>query len=365
MKKEIPLQKEFVKWLVDTGVCKSNSALSYCDYINSANRSLDIYENENNEKLSLLTLLSSEIKEGNSDQMEEIIDDATEELSRNKIEKKLKRSLKYIQNWKSALNKYKEFLHDYLENEVTIDEEYDKIEEIQRVIEPNSLISTHHRKIRKSRTKGEVNNAKGSYTHTSKDLYDRFHFRIITQDRHYDEIYYPISFIKRFFYYRGEKKFMDIWVKDLLNEVNIHLEGDQIRLNQISKLEISDGKVQVEHNGVLKMVFTKKSDNFTLIPFSVGKLRFISLDHEDSLHAIMKNNIDNLGTFQEITTELKKHIGQRTTAKKYKKANNLVLDSIFINKLNIENLKAEMLIISKSTKLQLMDSSENTRKGQS
>jgi len=364
MKNQILLQEEFVKWLVDNEVLKSNSASSYCDYINAADRSLDIYENANVEKTSLLTLLVGEYNNGDFERVEEILDDAADELSTDKIEKKLKRSLKYIQNWKSALYKYKEFLHDTLEAEVTIDDVHDDSEKNTILKEPQTIIANNRTKIAKSQNKGIVGNPKVKYNHTSKDLYDRFHFRIITQDRHYDEIYYPISFIKRFFYYKGEKKFIDNWVKELLQNVTIHINGGSVKLNQISEMVIENMQVHVDYNGAMKMALTKISDNIKLVPFSVSKLRFVSIDHEDSLQAIMRDNIDNLKTFQQITSELKRNIKQKGTAKKYKIATNIVLNSDFINEINIENLKAEMKLISDKTKLQLMDSKENTSKGQ-
>jgi len=366
MKKEILLQEKFVYWLSTIKKYPLPTANSYCDYIAAANRLLEIYKNESNEKSSLFAVLEVEVNMGNSDRMEEIIDEVTEELSEDKIEIKLKKSLKYIQNWKSALYQYKEFLHDYIEDEIITDE----VTEDDDAAKQNAASSEPEKPVRnillgKSHHTGDQKCANIKYVHSKSDLYARFHFRIITQDRHYDEIYYPISFIKRFLYLKNERNFMDTWVKELLNQVIIHVEGGTITLNQVSNLEIANGEVRVDLNGIFKVALTKKSDNITSMPFSVEKLRWIALDHETSLQKIMRENLNNLKTFQEITVELKKHNSPKMTSKEHKKVNNIVLESDYIDRINIENLKAEMALISSLTKLQLMDSIENTKKGQS
>ncbi len=369
MKKEILLHTEFGKWFVTTQGYPEATTKSYCIYIAAADRSLEIYQEGSNKKSNLLAVLDFEVQNGNSERVEEIIDDANDELSKDKIEKKLNKSLKYIQNWKSALVAYKEFLHDYMEDEIIYEAPAGKTNKNSDKTSKEKAVpgkSTAGLTVGKSYLIGNKKDTDVSYVHPYPDLYKRFHFRIITQDRHYEEIYYPISFIKRLLYLKNERIFLDKWVKELLNKVTVHVEGGQVTLNQVAALKIDNGKVHVEmKNGDVKMTLTKKADNKTLVPLSVGKLKKITLDHDTSLQQIMLGNLAKLATFQEISRELKKYNGPEMNAKLYKKVSGLVLKSNFIERVNIENLKEEMLLISSLTHLQLMDSLENTKKGRS
>lgn len=360
------LRKEFTEWLVNTGGLKISAAGSYCDYISAADRTLEIYKNGSEEKSNLFAVLETEVFNGDSERMVEIVDEVIDQLSENDIETKLNKSLKYIKNWKSALYKYKEFLHDYIDSEIDVITDEEPVENYELIAEAEAYVSgksTGHWRIGKKVKSNDLLEADKNYTHSRLDLYKCFSFRIITQDRLYDELFYPISFIKRLFYLKGERLFMDTWINELLDKVTIHVPDGIVKLAQISRLEISDNQVHIESNGALLRVFTKESDNIKLVPFAVNKLRRITLDHDIPLQRIMHENSDNLQAFKEITATLKKYLKRKPSLKKYKKACNLTLGSDFINLIDIDRLKAEMNLISSLTNLQFMDGIENTRKG--
>lgn len=364
MKKEILLQVEFMDWFVNIKKYPLPTAKSYCDYIAAADRLLEIYTEEGNEKSNLLSVLGIAVSHGNSERMIDIIDAATDELSEENIEIKLNKSLKYIQNWKSALYQYKEFLQIYID-----DNSIDNLEQAEREdIEFDVKISsTKKEKAFQDKYIKLIRNVFADdvcYVYTKQDLYKKFHFRIITQDRYYDQIFYPINFISRFLYNNNERIFLDTWVKEMLNNVIIHVEDGNIKLKQVTKLTIGNGGVQVElSDGEKKKILTKTSDNVKLKLFSQIKINKIALDHDTSMYNIMLDNIHNLPTFQKITAELKKFHSGNMKAKEYKKEVGEALKNEFVESINVENLKAEMELISSLTKLQLMDSSENTKKG--
>ncbi|HPT73109.1 MAG TPA: hypothetical protein PLE74_12615 [Candidatus Cloacimonadota bacterium] len=364
MKQEILLEKDFISWFVDIMKYPLPTAKSYCDYIFAADKYLDIYSTENNEKSNLLTALSIEVNNGNAEGMTEIIDNATDELSRENIEIKLQKSLKYIQNWKSALYQYKEFLQTYIDDKSTSDpdqpEDTNFASDVKKSIakEEKAFQNKYIKRIR------ELFSDEVNYIYTKKDLYKKFHFRLTTQDRYYDEIYYPINFISRFLYGKGERTYLDNWVREMLNAVIVHLEDETITLKNVAKLSIDDGSVFVDLNdGRKKMILTKTSDNVRLVPFSVNKIKQIVLDHDTSMYNIMLENIQKFQTFQQITSELQKLHSGKMTAKKFKRSIAVALKSDFIESINIESLKSEMELIASFTKLQLMDSTENTKKG--
>ncbi len=364
MKKEILLQTEFVNWFVETMRYPIPTAKSYCDYIAAADRCLDIYSNGDDEKINLFSVLRNAVSRGNSEDMIEIIDTATDELSRENIEVKLKKSLKYIQNWKSALYQYKEFLQNYIDDNSPVDPQKDEINEFENDVE--IPISKKEKAFQDKYIK-QIRNVFAddiNYCYSKQDLFKKFHFRLITQDRYYDKIFYPINFISRFLYKKSERTFLDTWVTEMLNNVIVYVEDGNITLKQVTQLTIGNGDVQVElRNGEMKKVLTKTANNLQLEPLSVKKIKQITLDHDTSMYNIMLDNIQKLPTFQQITAELKKFHSGKMKPKEYKKEVGEALKNEFVEDINVENLKSEMKLISSLTKFQLMDSKENTKKG--
>ena len=348
-------------WLVDVAKFPVLSAKSYCSYVAAVDKTLIFATTtESAQECNLSSKLEPSVRKGNFSVPEAIIINVINHLSTANIETKLHVPLSSIKKWKSALFQYIEFLDYYIAKETMNDDDQDEV-----VLE-KSFIQEKFEEGDEVLLKVLVDlNSESTidFIHTKEDLYANFRFRLITQDRFYDEIFYPISFIKRFFYLKGEKKFFDSWVESLIDKVTIFTEEDMVQLKQVHKLEISGGKILIHVNGSSKTAFTKKADNITRIPFSVTGLSKVALDHEKPLLKVMQENVDNLKTFQVITKELKKQITRKVNPKKLKKAGNLVLQSDFIQLIEIESLKSEMELLSSLTHLQLMDGRENRRKG--
>lgn len=283
------------------------------------------------------------------------------ELQQEKIEEKLKTPLNTIRNWRSGLFHYREFLYSYIEEQIELTEKLNEIAEEEKdelLIIDNELFDIIENDQEQFTIIGS-NEENSDYSFKKEDLYKIFTFRIITQDRFYNNIFYPISFIKRFLYKKGEKQFIDAWVKTLLDNVYINLEEGKIKLYEIESLEIRNQKVYITHKKVSKIALTKLSNNETLIPFEVTLLRKIAIDHEKPLLKIMSENIKDLPTFYEITNEIKKYLRGTINPKKFKRANNMVLNSEYIDRLDIESLKKELDLLLSKTSLQLMDSKQN------
>ena len=151
----------------------------------------------------------------------------------------------------------------------------------------------------------------------------------------------------------------------MLNNVIVHVEDGNITLKQVTKLKIGNSGVEVElRDGEKKKILTKTSDNVKLEPFTAKKIKHITLDHDTSMYNIMLDNIHKLPTLKKITAELKKFHSGKMKAKEYKKEVGEALKNEFVEYINVENLKGEMELISSLTNLQLMDGSENSKKGQ-
>jgi len=359
MKNNFLLRNEFMEWLVNIAKYPLPSAKSYCSYVAAVYKTLIFTNEETPEESNLSSVLEPAVKTGEFSVVDSIILNVINQLSAEHIEQELNVPLSSIQKWKSALFQYIEFLSQYIDTEISVDDQTEDSIELKFTEEsPDESEVMLSNILKKTGTITKVD-----FIHTKNDLYSNFRFRLITQDRFYDEIFYPISFIKRFLYLKGEKAFLDAWVESLLDNVTIHFEDSSMKLKVVKKIEISEGRIIIHANGSSKIAFTKKSDNLTLIPFSVTGLNKVALDHEKPLLKIMQDNLDNLKTFQEITKELKKNIHRKVNPKRLKKASNLVLMSDFIHLIDIANLKSEMTLLSSLTQLQLMDGSENKRKG--
>ncbi|MFZ4522742.1 MAG: hypothetical protein ACOYNC_13615 [Bacteroidales bacterium] len=362
MKNTFLLRDEFMNWLVTIGKFPVPSAISYCSYVAAVDKTIVLINEEISQESNLFTELEPRVKNGNSPAVASIIRNLLDHMSSDKIEEQLNKPKSSIRKWKSALNQYQDFLYEYMETniETRTSEEIETVKDSWDVNDQDEVVQHILTFVKNVSEDSSV-----KFVHEKGDIYANFRFRLITQDRFYDPIFYPIGFIKRLFYMKGDKEFMDSWLNAMLDTTTIHTEDGSVNLKTVHKLEIANGTVTIHTKGSLTIGYTKKSDNETLVPFSVFGLDNIVLDHEKPLAIIIKENSDNLPIFKEITVQLKKHIGRKITGEKVKKAANLVLKSEYIGLINIENLKSEMSLLSSLTHLQLMDGSENKKKGAS
>ncbi|MCX6230840.1 MAG: hypothetical protein NTZ33_04795 [Bacteroidetes bacterium] len=371
MKNKFFLRTEFIDWLVNEAKLPLPSANSYCSYVAGADKYTKIYLNESNEGLNLFHLLEFSVTTGDTQDMLNIINTMINFLSLDNINDILDSPLSSINKWKSGLYQYEEFLLFYIDSNIdTVNDNNSSNNAIYSVSPFNNYMVNSIEVLISKIDKADkipiiktykINALKKVYS--KQDLYKNFTLRMITQDRHYDNIFYPIGFIKRYFYYTGGKVFFDKWLDSILDEIMIYHEEGEIKLSQISKLEIDKNIVSAHFNNAFKSLLTKESDNKTLTPLTVYELSEIALDHEMPLFNIMNENIDRFVTIKKITNELKKYISGKISSKKLRATYNIALKSSFINEISLNDIKEELLLISSLTKLQLMESSKNSSKG--
>ena len=352
MKGEFLLKNEFKNWLTETSKTSEESAKSYLSYVSGADKLISVSKKGGNEKFSLFTILQQELKNQNVEAIEEVILFVISELSRENAEEIFGKPKKTLQNYKSGLYAYLEFFTEY-----PIFTEHDK--ECEDTTEESQiedlLIFTD--------TGKSLLESSSDAVFSKIDLERNFSLRIKTQDRFYENIFFPIRFITRVFSIKKERNAFKNWLNNLLNSITIFLEENKITFSEITLLTISDNKVYITHKGIKKLAYTKLSDNKTLIPFDVSELKKIAIDHDRSLFDVMNDNLNDLPTIFQITNELKKHIRGNVTYKKLSKVSHSNSLDQFIQGINTQNLLNELELISSKTNLQLMDSSQNTSKG--
>ncbi|MBP0613677.1 hypothetical protein J8J42_11570 [Chryseobacterium sp. cx-311] len=314
--KEVKLQA-FIDWLINNDYVSRDSAISYDSYVRNACRLVNI-------ALEQINTL-------------EEVEDIVNYLSQPNVGLLKNKSQKTLTNYKSGLRMYAEFLNDIDSSIVATPENF------QETTDATALLHI------------------GNTVYDKKELYKTFNLRLTTQDRFYEEIYFPISVIKQLLYKNGEREFYDAFLKNLLDATQIHCSERIFTLKEVSELAIENGKVEVVINRVKQVVFTPNPAG-NLEPFNVANLKSVSLDHLYSQYTIMHDLKTSLPMFNQLTSLLKQAnpITNRTALSAYKKLHGI---ETLRSAVDLKELKRELLLIADKTQLQLMDRSMNTSKG--
>lgn len=311
---KIEKNDNFINWLIANNITSNESAISYDSYVRNA--------------LLCLELNMSQVQDVNA--VEEVID----VLSRKDTAQKYEKSIKTIQNYLSGLRAYGEFVNDtstYVED---------------TAVNLPLIVDTSLDQV-----------------YVQEDLFKNFVFRLITQDRFYNDIYFPISLIKQLFYKNDKRKAFDHILEKMINSIKMYdSKQNEILFKDILELKISNNKVVVNQTNKEIEIYTP-TENGNSKPFTIDKLSDISIDHVISQHGIMLELKDKLPTFSRLTEILKKsstEVINRPTLALYKKENGL--ENILLE-ININDLENELNSIIGKTELRLMDRKLNTSKG--
>lgn len=310
--------ERYINWLIDNNITSKESAVSYDSYVRNA--------------LLCLELDMFQIQDINT------VEDVIDVLSIKNTAQKFDKSPKTIQNYLSGLRAYGEFLNnEFGLNSCTID----------------TKVTT------------QLQKATNLYQmYLREDLFKNFIFRLITQDRFYQDIYFPISLIKQLFYKNNRKLAFDHILEKMVNSIKLYDSKQNVFLFQdIKQLKISNHKVfiEIESKGEVEIYTPTLSTNFE--SFNVISLRDISIDHVVSQHSIMQDLKDKLPIFSRLTEILQKSstaVKDRPSLAIYK--NEFGLDHI-LAEINLSDLENELNIIINKTELRLMDRRLNTSKG--
>jgi hypothetical protein len=342
------LNQEFINWLIEATAISNDSAKSYGSYLQSAFQKLNAKSQISGKQEHLyFEQIKATVQAGNEELTKDTILALFQYLCKNGIEEELQYSKKYIQNWRSALMQYGEFLIEWIA-ENTTDEIQDNVENELAFVVDNEIAT------------GDV------VTFDKNNLYKIFTLRLLSQDRFYNDVYFPISLIKKVFYKRKQKKAFDACINTMLDHTKIFYKDGYYLLKDISQLYFREGKVYVSCKNKDYSVYTKMADNVTVVPIVTQELRRIVLDHEKPMLTIMTEKQSDLTVFGEITTAIKKYtkgkkIDRTVLAKISKK---LFLDG-FTDQIELEALEKEFNHICTDTSLQLMDTKQNASKGAS
>ncbi|AJA69888.1 hypothetical protein MYRA21_2779 [Myroides sp. A21] len=315
---KIDKNEVFMFWLVDNNITSVESAESYDSYVRNA--------------FLCMNVNVSRVKDIN------IVAEVIDVLSEKGIGQKMNKSPKTIQNYLSGLRAYGEFLNDT--NELNTD-----------------VVNLATEKILEQITNSP------QQVYTTDELHKNFMFRLITQDRFYEDIYFPISLIKQFFDKTNNKSTFDAIIKDMIDGIKIHhSEKEVILFKDISELKIKNDSVSIVSGNKNVVIYTPtNSEEFE--PFCSDKLSEISIDHIVSQHTIIQELKHKIPEFIKLTDILKKapkKVVSRPTLAAYKKEFGL---EQLLQSVDLVQLEKEFRLIVSKTELQLMDRKLNTSKG--
>lgn len=340
------LREEFENWLVKNGMVSVDSSKSYGIYMSSALKKITEIKNHTTpEEDSYFDLIEKALHNGNEEMLEEAILILFQYLCKDGVAEELGCSKKYIQNWRSALLQYGEFLLDWVSN-VPSEEDQDNEAVLAELAEFSEAIE------------------QADFTYDKKNLYRVFTLRLVTQDRFYNSLFFPISLIKKIFYKRNEKKLFDQCINEMLDHTKVFHQNGFFYLKDIQQIDFANGKVLIQQKDKTFLAYTKMADNSSLSPFTTMQLSKIALDHDKPMYNIITEKANELEVLQIITNEIKKHIGSdKLNRNSLARVSKIVFENDFVASLSLEALKKELDLIVSETVLQLMDSSQNSSKG--
>lgn len=264
---------------------------------------------------------------------------------------------KTFANLVTHFNRYKEFLIYYIEQEIS---EEEILEEQNEVTFGNEIIELDS-------TTDFVQTTNETLTYSKKDIEQNFYFRLITQNRFNSSgLFFPISFLKQYFYKTGNKAYFDKVIENQINNIEVVvLEGSSqktYRIKDLKSLTIKDGFTFFNDKPILSENFDTKDYK----KLQAVTLKNIAIDHIKSISEILKQESKEADKFPQllfISKSLRKYLNKPITYKKLtSKGTKLSNDISFRNEIDQEKLKSEFEYLVDKMSLRLMCSKDNGKK---
>ncbi len=360
---------EFRGWMKEYGNLKESSAGSYIAYLKALGR----YHEKKSDGSGILEYVYSSLREDNTALAFEILENVDERLSALLYSRSVSSEMKKdLNNWRSAVRKYVDFLQDGIE--VIPDEE--ELEELSAAL-PETLET--YRSGLEDMEDGDT------IEYTLDELKKNFTFRLSTQNRMSNDkdIFYPISIIRKLFCYsqRNGKKtatpnsdydWFKNWIGDCAGEIQVLLNGKSYSLSDIHALLLYPATENVyirvpDVNGDL-WVYTETADGKTE-PLKATGIRKIHIDHTPLMAQVLTDNISLIPAIDTLSKEIK--ATAKTNRIDLKPANfGKISKILFADEKYVDGqllplipaLKEELDLLRKKCTLTLMQASHNLRK---
>jgi hypothetical protein len=341
----MPHRKDFILWLNEEEGYSIGSSRDYASYVSSANKKI-LKDHLKGQDLFARIVICLETNNRNS--LEDLLDLASSLVLKHSDDKSKSK-------FKNGLIQYKNFLLESMDSK-------DGDDVVNESFEEESVIST-------SNNSDLSNDILEELIFDKETLIQNFKFRMLTQDRIYGNVYFPVSFLKKLFYQEKESKaYFDSWILNQIEGIKLHVsENESVFFRDIESIKInSEAKVFVKFSSKEVRLYTEDGYGEKMKPIISKTLRNIAIDHIIPMKIILSSNIGNLKALKNITdcfvaTKILKGSGKELL-KSAKTAGNFILEEGIISKSDIENIKVDLEFVDKQIDLQLMDSRENLKK---
>ncbi|NDV57640.1 hypothetical protein [Bacteroides sp. 519] len=200
------------------------------------------------------------------------------------------------------------------------------------------------------------------YHYEKEELQKNFIFRLITQDRYYEFLCFPISVLKKIFYGYDRREFFDNWINTQIDNITVYTSpSTKILFKDVETLDISkDGIALIngKHN-----LHTAVSVGGAVIEAYTTTLQDIVIDHIESFVNVLYTLKDQLPALQIIHNVLENiNDGRVSNYEALKNAGNYLVSNVEFTPSELDGLEKDMNLILSKIELQLMDKGEHRGK---
>lgn len=195
-----------------------------------------------------------------------------------------------------------------------------------------------------------------------KEIRKNFYFRLITQDRYYEFLCFPISVLKKLFYKYDKKPFIDKWVNNQIDNIVVHIsKTETITFKDIKTLDIkADRTVLINDKFKLHTIVAGTDE---IEELRTNTLQDIVIDHVKPFSNILFELKEQLLTLQVIHNVLENiNDGRISNKEDLTKAGNDLVSNVEFNHQEINSLEKDLDLIFSKIQLQLMDKYQNLYK---
>jgi hypothetical protein len=203
------------------------------------------------------------------------------------------------------------------------------------------------------------------YHYEQVELKKNFYFRLITQDRYYEFLYFPISVLKKLFYNQDDKKrqlFFDNWIDEQIDNITVYTENsDKIPLKDVKTLDIkADCSVIINGKSQLYTTVAGKDIKETI---TTNTLQNIVIDHVVPFSTVLFDLKDELPALRTIHNVLENiNDGRISNKDDLSNAGNYLVSNVEFSAKELDGLENDLNKVLSNIQLQLMDKYENLYK---
>lgn len=172
----------------------------------------------------------------------------------------------------------------------------------------------------------QIGNADEVKVYDYPKLENKFHFRLITQDRisNSKDVFFPISMIRRLFHlsemipidgfvHKGEYAWFRAWVNNFIAEIQVVTDQGTFSLGNLSEHETliidtvtKEVRITLLYGGTARMLTPTEDENASPRFMEVDRLSNIHIDHTPQISKVLSDNIAQLPTMVRLTEIMRK-----------------------------------------------------------